>query len=165
VPPQPTQFLSRCAHCVIDGVGLGEFLVERMFATGRQRQRNRSVSSEVADEFEVIVTEWRLLRVACNGDHAKHPVVAYQRHHDRRAFTDIGEPLDRMLERARDQRSPRRQRRRWWSRPSGPGGRSPPRRIVRCRGHDQRVDLIGGQIGLAGVSKIACSASAIPVPG
>ena len=72
-PPQPTQFLSCGEHCLIDGVGLGEFLVERMFATCRQRQRNRSVSGEVADQFEVIVAERRLVRVACDGDHTEHP--------------------------------------------------------------------------------------------
>ena len=81
----PTQFLSCGVQRVIDGVRLGEFLVERMFATCRQRQCNSSMSGEVTDEFEVIVAEWRLLRVAGDSDHTKHRVVGDQRHDDRRA--------------------------------------------------------------------------------
>ena len=91
-------------HCFVDGVRLGKFLVERMFATRRQRQGNSGVPREVTDELEVIVAEWRLLRVARDSDHAEHRVVRDQRHDDRRAFTDIGEPLDRILEGIGDQR-------------------------------------------------------------
>ena len=103
-PPQPTQFLSRGVQGVIDGVRLGEFLVERMFATRRQRQGDSRMAGEVTDELEVIVAEGRLLRVAGDSDHTKHRVVGGQRHDDRGAFTDVGEPLDRILEGISDQR-------------------------------------------------------------
>ena len=100
-----------------------------MFATCRQRQCNGSVSGEVTDELEVIVAEWRLLRVARDSNHTKHRVIGDQRHDDRRAFTDVGESLDRILEGIGDQRYDRDARHHpWWSRPSEPADRSPPRR-------------------------------------
>lgn len=45
----------------LDRIGLGQFLIERVFAARRQRQRDRGVPGEVADEVEVVVAErgWR----------------------------------------------------------------------------------------------------------
>ena len=97
-PPEPAQFFGRGVHGVVDRVRLGEFLIERVFATCRQRQGNGRVSGEVTNQIEVIVAERRLLRVACHRDHTKHRVVRNQRHHDRRTFTDVGELLDWILE-------------------------------------------------------------------
>ena len=76
---------------------------------------------------------------------------ADQRHHDRRAFTDIGESLDRILEGTSDQRKTA-------TRNTARGGavhrnlltdhlRGVP---ARRGGHDQGVDFIRGQIGLPG---------------
>ena len=103
-PPESAQFLRCGLQGIVDGRGLGEFLVEGMLATGRQRQRDRGMPGEVTDQLEVIVVERRQLRIACDGNHAKYRAVRYQRHDDRRTFTDVGESLDRILERIGDQR-------------------------------------------------------------
>src|SRR4051812_50207392 len=74
-----------------------------MLPASRQRQCDCSVAGEVTDEVEVVVVEGRLLRAACNGDDTEYRVVGNQWHDDGRAFTHIGEPLDRILERIGDE--------------------------------------------------------------
>lgn len=103
-PPEPAQFLRGGLHRVIDGVSLGQFLVERVLAARRQRQCDSRVPGEVTDKVEVVLTERGSMRLACDGDDAEHRAVRNQRHDDRRAFTDVGEALDRVLERIGDQR-------------------------------------------------------------
>src|ERR1700684_3802934 len=119
-----------------------------MFATCRQRQCDSSVSGEVTDELEVVVAEWRLLRVACDSNYTHHRVVRSERHDDRRAFTDIGESLDRILEGTSNQRKTA-------TRNSARGGAVHrdllthlPRGVpARRGGHDKGVDFIGSQNG------------------
>ncbi len=87
--------------------------------------------------------------MACDGNHAEHPLVRDQRHDDRRAFTDIGEPLDRILEGIRNQREAATR--------DTAGGGAVHRNLLtdhlrgvpaRRRGHHKGVDIIGGQIGI-----------------
>ena len=62
-PPQSSQFLSCHPQGVIDGIGLSELPVESMFATCCQSQCQRGMTSEVADQFQVIGAECLLLRI------------------------------------------------------------------------------------------------------
>ncbi len=105
---------------------------------------------EVADQFQVIRAEWRLLRISRHRDDAECSFIGNQGNNDRRPFTHVGEAFDRVLKRVGDHRdtAPRHTT----------GGGAVHRNLLadhlggitaRRRSDDKSVNVVDRNIGLA----------------